>query len=68
MDSNQIYVNKCDISHKDHHARIGWIDMLKCFTMVLVIIGHCTYFGIQSPYGGINYDSGEQYGLPGKKV
>lgn len=27
--------------------------------MVLVIIGHCTYFGIQSPYGGIDYDSGD---------
>lgn len=59
MTFHRLFVNQGDIAHEENQGRIGWIDMLKCFTMVLVIIGHCTYFGIQSPYGGIDYDSGD---------
>lgn len=32
---------------------VEWIDSLKVIATLLVIIGHCTYYNIQSPYGGI---------------
>lgn len=34
-----------------------WIDVLKLLTMILVVAGHCSYYIIESPYGGINYYS-----------
>lgn len=33
---------------------VEWIDSLKVIATLLVIIGHCTYYNIQSSYGGIN--------------
>lgn len=33
---------------------VEWIDSLKVIATLLVIIGHCTYYNIQSPYGGID--------------
>lgn len=35
--------------------RVGWIDTAKMLTMFLVILGHCTYYNISTPYGGIYY-------------
>ena len=35
--------------------RIEWIDTAKMLTMFLVIIGHCNYYTIATPYGGIYY-------------
>lgn len=35
-------------------GREEWIDMAKVFTMLLVIIGHSTYYCVGSKYGGIN--------------
>ena len=35
-------------------THVDWIDFLKVIATLLVIIGHCTYYNIQSPYGGIN--------------
>lgn len=29
--------------------------MVKCFTMILVIVGHCSYYNIITLYGGISY-------------
>lgn len=40
------------------NERYEWIDILRTFTMVLVIIGHCNYYNIQTSYGGIVYNSG----------
>lgn len=34
---------------------IEWIDALKVVTMLLVIIGHCTYLSISTSYGGTPY-------------
>lgn len=36
---------------------IVWIDDAKTLTMLLVIIGHCTYTNLMTPYGGIYYFS-----------
>lgn len=36
------------------NTHVEWIDSLKVIATLLVIIGHCTYYNIQSPYGGIN--------------
>ena len=30
-----------------------WIDTLKVLTMILVIMGHCTYYTIQTTFGGV---------------
>lgn len=35
--------------------RVDWIDSVKVIATLLVIIGHCTYYNIQSSYGGINF-------------
>ncbi|MBQ6965925.1 MAG: acyltransferase [Bacteroidaceae bacterium] len=35
--------------------RIEWIDTVKTLTMLLVVIGHCNYYTIETPYGGIHY-------------
>lgn len=35
--------------------RIEWIDTAKVITMILVIVGHCTYYNISTKYGGIHY-------------
>ncbi len=40
------------------NKRIIWIDDCKTLTMLLVIIGHCTYYKLVTPYGGINYFDG----------
>lgn len=37
--------------------RIEWIDTAKLFTMLLVVIGHCNYYTISTPYGGIDFFS-----------
>lgn len=37
------------------NRHIGWIDDARTLTMLLVIIGHCTYLNIMTPYGGISY-------------
>ena len=34
---------------------IAWIDDAKTLTMLLVIVGHCTYVNLVTPYGGISY-------------
>lgn len=34
---------------------IEWIDALKIVAMLLVIIGHCIYLSISTPYGGTPY-------------
>ena len=34
--------------------RVDWIDSVKVIATLLVIIGHCTYYNIQSVYGGIS--------------
>lgn len=34
---------------------IAWIDDAKTLTMLLVIIGHCTYYTIMTPFGGISH-------------
>lgn len=39
--------------------RILWIDDARTITMLLVIIGHCTYVNMMTPYGGIDYSSGD---------
>lgn len=41
--------------HSEEH--VEWIDTTKCVTMILVIIGHCSYYNILSDYGGIHYIS-----------
>ena len=35
--------------------RLEWIDTAKVLTMFLVIIGHCNYYRIATPFGGIYY-------------
>lgn len=40
------------------NKRITWIDDARTLTMLLVIIGHCTYYKLLTPYGGINYFDG----------
>ena len=35
--------------------RIEWIDMAKTLTMLLVILGHCSYLTIETKFGGVNY-------------
>lgn len=35
--------------------RVQWIDALKVLTMLLVIMGHCTYYTINTKFGGIDY-------------
>ena len=32
-----------------------WINTLRVFTLLLVIIGHCNYYIIKTPHGGIDY-------------
>ena len=34
---------------------IAWIDHARTLTMLLVIIGHCTYTKLMTQYGGIDY-------------
>lgn len=34
---------------------IAWIDHARTLTMLLVIIGHCTYTKLITQYGGIDY-------------
>ena len=46
--------------------RIEWIDTAKMLTMFLVIIGHCNYYTIATPYGGIYYSeqiNGDDFSL-----
>ena len=38
--------------------RILWIDDVRTITMLLVIIGRCTYVSMMTPYGGIDYNRG----------
>ncbi len=40
------------------NRHITWVDDAKTLTMLLVIIGHCTYYNIMTPYGGIHYFDG----------
>ena len=37
------------------NKHILWIDDARTLTMLLVIIGHCTYITLMTPYGGICY-------------
>ena len=37
------------------NKHIAWIDDARTLTMLLVIIGHCTYVNLMTPYGGICY-------------
>ena len=37
------------------HQRVEWIDTLKVLTMLLVVMGHCTYYVIKTNFGGIEY-------------
>lgn len=39
------------------NKHISWIDDARTLTMLLVIIGHCTYLNLMTPYGGISYFS-----------
>lgn len=39
------------------NKHILWIDDARTLTMLLVIIGHCTYTNLMTPYGGIDYFS-----------
>ena len=39
------------------NKHILWIDDARTLTMLLVIIGHCTYTNLMTPYGGISYFS-----------
>lgn len=39
------------------NKHITWIDDARTLTMLLVIIGHCTYTRLLTPYGGICYFS-----------
>ena len=39
------------------NKHILWIDDARTLTMLLVIIGHCTYLNLMTPYGGISYFS-----------
>lgn len=39
------------------NKHIEWIDDAKTLTMLLVIIGHCTYYTIMTPFGGVSYFS-----------
>lgn len=32
---------------------MGWIDTLKVLTMILVVMGHCSYYTIKTPFGGV---------------
>lgn len=43
------------INTKGTNIRIEWIDVARTITMVLVIFGHCTYYKIDTAYGGIDY-------------
>lgn len=38
-----------------HIEHVQWISYARVLTMLLVIIGHCTYYKIQTDYGGIDY-------------
>lgn len=40
---------------KKQIKHIAWIDDARTLTMLLVIIGHCTYINLMTPYGGIDY-------------
>ncbi len=41
--------------------RIEWIDTAKVMAMLLVIIGHCNYYRISTPFGGVYYfENGEE--------
>lgn len=40
---------------KNECCHLEWIDTTKCLTMILVIIGHCSYYNIITDYGYINY-------------
>lgn len=50
----------CINNYTPRTQRIGWIDMLRVFTMILVVMGHCTYYTIWTPYGGISYGMFEE--------
>lgn len=39
------------------NKHILWIDDARTLTMLLVIIGHCTYTNLMTPYGGVDYFS-----------
>ena len=58
MARNQESVNQSEYNRTDKGAKhIAWIDDAKTLTMLLVIIGHCTYYEIMTPFGGISYFS-----------
>ena len=35
--------------------RIEWLDTSRVIAMLLVLIGHCSYYTINSDFGGIDY-------------
>ncbi len=43
-------------TNKNTICKIEWLDTVKVFTMILVVIGHCNYYNIITPYGGVSYD------------
>lgn len=38
-----------------YKARVPWIDTAKVITMLLVVMSHCTYYRLITPYGGIDF-------------
>lgn len=43
----------------DDKYREEWIDLAKVITMLLVVIGHSSYYNINSYFGGIQYESND---------
>lgn len=43
----------CNVVVKQRH--IAWIDTMRVFTLLLVIIGHSEYYSIVTAYGGIEH-------------
>lgn len=43
---------KKPITNKQH---IEWINTVRVFTLLLVVLGHCDYYNISTPHGGINF-------------
>ncbi len=50
-------------------GKIVEYDVLRVFTTILVVVGHCTYLRILTPYGGIDYfpqSAGDPQAVVGK--
>ena len=40
---------------KDKNIKIIEFDFMKAVAVILVILSHCLYYRILTPYGGVNY-------------